>query len=169
MYIFGILTSNPTTWLKQNLFSFLSSKNCLQAPYLSDLQSDSDMDIIPNSGNILIQEHCFSVILGVFNWSNFSHLLTSRAVGAIPPSPLTVRWPKKYTFSWQLPIENPMLNEKNSLSLYYPSFDRTKEQIYWNFSQREQVSWTTICESFKICKMKNPSLAMFIYPFRNTW
>ena len=28
IYIFGILTSNPTTWLKQNLCFLLSSKNC---------------------------------------------------------------------------------------------------------------------------------------------
>ena len=32
IYIFGIVTANPTTWLKQNLCLFLSSKNCLQAP-----------------------------------------------------------------------------------------------------------------------------------------
>ena len=32
IYIFRILTSNPTTWLKQNLCLFLSSKNCLQPP-----------------------------------------------------------------------------------------------------------------------------------------
>ena len=32
IYLFGILTSNPTTWLKPNLCLFLSSKNCLQAP-----------------------------------------------------------------------------------------------------------------------------------------
>ena len=31
-YIFGILTWNPTTWLKQNLCSFLFRKNLLQAP-----------------------------------------------------------------------------------------------------------------------------------------
>ena len=33
--VVGILTSNLTTWLKQNLCSFLLSKNCLQATCVS--------------------------------------------------------------------------------------------------------------------------------------